>query len=81
MNIINEGKTKVLLADDNKVLVNKKEYKENPNSEILYYFNKAYIPPTLTIEQVEELYEEVEIGKISNIENYPEVMQYLERED
>lgn len=78
MKIINENNLKVLIADENKHLRDKEDVyapkliDENGNEveeHFPYYFIKAYIPPTMTIEEAMEQYIEEEITESELVDN------------
>jgi len=56
--VLEEGLTKLIPSDSTKYLVRKDEL-ELPVEE-RYYFQVAYIPATMTLEQCEEIYIETE---------------------
>ncbi len=55
MKIVKKEKFNILVAEEGKKLKNK----ENTEDEV-YYFNEAYIPKTMTLEDCEKKFEEVE---------------------
>lgn len=56
MRILEKEKFNMLIADTDKVLIDKEEVeKENP-----YYFKEAYIPKTMTLQECKEKFVEVE---------------------
>lgn len=58
MEIILENNIKKLIPTEKEYLISKEDL-EKPEEE-WYYFKFAYLPPTATIEECEELYMEVE---------------------
>lgn len=60
MKIILENNIKVLLPTEKKFLLDREDL-EKPEEE-RYYFEKAYLPPSTTLEMCEERY--IEIDKV-----------------
>lgn len=69
MKIINEEKLKVLITKEGHLLkakndIRKEAYIDENKNEIRehlpYTFKKAYIPKSMTIEEAEKIYEEIE---------------------
>lgn len=73
MEIINTGKIAILKSLDGYMLKNKqdnyipKSIDEEGNEiqeHIPYYFDKAYVPKSMTLDQAKEMYEEINIDEI-----------------
>lgn len=82
MKIINENNLKVLIADENKHLrekgdIYKSKYISEDGTEVEehfpYYFTKAYVPPTMTIEEAMEQYIEEKISESELVEESHEI--------
>ncbi len=80
MKIINENNLKVLIADEGKALKSKNDnYEEkhtDTNGNVIeehfpYYFTKAYIPPTMTIDKATEQYDELNDDEVVEAPTMP----------
>lgn len=78
MKIINEKGLKVLVAEEGYLLKSKDdEYREayidefgnQMREHIPHYFKKAYVPESMTIENVEKIYEEIKEGDAKDGKN------------
>lgn len=64
MKIIEKEKLNILQADDGYLLKSKDDTSETP-----YYFEKAYIPKSMTLEQAQSQYEEINKDEIIESES------------